>query len=81
MVGLGNVENTSDANKPVSNATLDALNLKIGGSGAATYLPKFTDTRVMTNSVIQEDANANIGIGGYVDNFYKLAYYRGCVCR
>ena len=34
MVGLDNVDNASDANKPVSNATLDALNLKIGGSGA-----------------------------------------------
>jgi hypothetical protein len=28
MVGLGNVNNTSDANKPVSNATQTALDLK-----------------------------------------------------
>ena len=28
-VGLGNVDNTSDANKPISNATQDALNLKL----------------------------------------------------
>ena len=30
MVGLGNVDNTSDANKPVSTATQTALDLKIG---------------------------------------------------
>jgi hypothetical protein len=28
MVGLGNVDNTSDLNKPVSNATQTALDLK-----------------------------------------------------
>jgi hypothetical protein len=28
MVGLGNVDNISDANKPVSSAQLAALNLK-----------------------------------------------------
>lgn len=31
-VGLGNVDNTSDLNKPVSNATQTALNLKINNS-------------------------------------------------
>ena len=44
MVGLNNVDNTSDANKPVSTATQTALNLKqdtltlttTGSSGAAT---------------------------------------------
>lgn len=33
MVGLGNVNNTSDANKPVSTATQTALNLKLNESG------------------------------------------------
>ena len=32
----------------------NAVGVKIGGSGTSTYLPKNTDTRVMTNSVIQE---------------------------
>ena len=73
MVGLGNVNNTSDKDKPVSNATInalnlkadssttytkgevnDGLNLKTGGSGTIYYLPKFTDTRVVANSCIQE---------------------------
>jgi hypothetical protein len=39
MVGLGNVNNTSDANKPVSNATQTALDLK-----APLNSPAFTGT-------------------------------------
>lgn len=39
MVGLGNVDNTSDANKPVSTATQTALNLK-----ANLASPTFTGT-------------------------------------
>lgn len=35
-VGLGNVDNTSDANKPVSTATQTALNLKANTSSLAT---------------------------------------------
>jgi hypothetical protein len=38
-VGLGNVDNTSDANKPVSTATTTALNLK-----APIASPTFTGT-------------------------------------
>jgi len=51
MVGLGNVDNTSDANKPVSTATQTALNLKqntltnpVTGTGTINYIPKFTAT-------------------------------------
>ena len=39
MVGLGNVDNTSDADKPVSDATQDALDLK-----APLASPTFTGT-------------------------------------
>jgi hypothetical protein len=35
MVGLGNIDNTSDADKPVSSATQSALNLKASLAGAA----------------------------------------------
>ena len=39
-VGLGNVDNTSDANKPVSTATQTALDAKLASSTAAsTYAP------------------------------------------
>jgi hypothetical protein len=37
MVGLGNVNNTSDANKPVSIAAQTALDLKANLSGGATF--------------------------------------------
>lgn len=35
-VGLGNADNTSDANKPISTATQTALDAKIAGPGSAT---------------------------------------------
>jgi hypothetical protein len=35
MIGLGNVDNTSDADKPVSSATQSALNLKASLAGAS----------------------------------------------
>lgn len=39
-VGLGNVDNTSDVNKPISTATQTALDLKLSSSTAAlTYVP------------------------------------------
>lgn len=47
MVGLGNVDNTSDANKPVSTAQQTALDLK-----APLASPAFTGTVTMPNSTI-----------------------------
>ena len=51
MVGLSNVENTTDANKPISTATQTALDLKqntltnpVTGTGTINYIPKFTAT-------------------------------------
>lgn len=38
MVGLSNVDNTSDANKPISNATQNALNLVSQFSGFKNYI-------------------------------------------
>jgi hypothetical protein len=69
MVALGNVDNTSDANKPVSTATQTALNLKqntltnpVTGTGTTNNLSLFTGTSTLGNSVIQE-SSGNIGIG------------------
>ena len=45
MVGLGNVDNTSDANKPISTATQTALNAKLDSSGftyASITIPVYT---------------------------------------
>jgi hypothetical protein len=41
MVGLGNVDNTSDANKPISTATQTALNLKVNISDTASMLTPY----------------------------------------
>jgi hypothetical protein len=45
MVGLGNVDNTTDLGKPISNATQTALNLKANLSG-----PTFTGTVVLPST-------------------------------
>ena len=74
MVGLQNVDNTSDANKPVSAVTQAALDLKlnrsdfpsgttgISGSDTINYIPKFTGTTKLGNSVIY-DIGGKVGIG------------------
>mgnify|MGYP003514000113 FL=1 len=49
MVGLGNVDNTSDVNKPVSTATQTALNLKVTASA-----PSISGTLDCNNNNIQE---------------------------
>jgi len=41
FVGLGNVDNTSDMNKPISTATQNALNLKIDSDTALAYALMF----------------------------------------
>jgi hypothetical protein len=61
-VGLGNVDNTSDLNKPISTATQTALNAKIGGSGTDNYVPRFNGTNALENSIIF-DNGTNVGIG------------------
>ena len=67
-VGLGNVDNTSDANKPISTATQTALNGKqntltnpVTGTGTTNTLPLFTGSSTLGNSVVQQSSN-NIGI-------------------
>lgn len=55
MVGLGNVDNTSDANKPVSTATQTALDAKASLSGAT-----FTgDVEIDTNLVVDGNLTVN----------------------
>ena len=57
MVGLGNVDNTSDANKPVSTATQTALDLK-----ANLASPTFTGTVVLPSTTsIGTVTNTEIG--------------------
>ena len=59
-VGLGNVDNTSDANKPVSTATQSALDLKADLAG-----PTFTGTVVLPSTT--SIGNVSATELGYVD--------------
>ena len=71
MVGLGNVDNTTDANKPISTATQTALDLKLDSSTAAsTYL---TQSLASTGYVAVAQPSidyyiTNSGSGAYVVN-------------
>lgn len=69
-IGLGNVDNTSDADKPVSNATQQALNLKANSSDV--YTKTETDgllnnkanksdvyTKAETDGLLNDKANTN----------------------
>jgi hypothetical protein len=68
MVGLGSVDNTTDANKPVSTATQTALDLKLDSSTAAsTYL---TQALASTGYV----AVAQPSIDYYITNSGSGAY-------
>ena len=58
MVGLGNVDNTSDINKPVSTATLAVLNLK------EVVANKATTTALGTSDILYPTQNA---VKTYVD--------------
>jgi hypothetical protein len=59
-VGLANVDNTSDANKPVSTATQTALDLK-----ANLNAPTFTGTVTSTNNLI---VDGNLTVNGTTFN-------------
>jgi hypothetical protein len=78
-VGLGNVDNTSDANKPVSTATQTALDAKIAkadisakgailvGTGSGTYVAQTVGTngQVLTANSAQADGVEWTTISGY----------------
>jgi hypothetical protein len=61
-VGLNNVDNTSDLNKPISNATQTALNNKVDNSRVLTDVPagaKFTDTTYSEITTAEIDAGTS----------------------
>ena len=60
-IGLGNVDNTSDLNKPVSTATQNALNLKVDKvAGKQLSTEDYTTTEKNKLSGIQPGAEANV---------------------
>ena len=80
MVGLGNVDNTSDANKPVSTAQQTALDSKAPISGSANYIQNQQTSAQSANMWISGDVNARAGafssltISGYSDTSSATIY-------
>jgi hypothetical protein len=82
-VGLGNVDNTSDANKPISTATQTALDNKLASATAATTYaplanPTFTGTvtlpaNTISQSMMGDDSVGTNEIGGLAVTTEKLA--------
>lgn len=67
QVGLGNVDNTSDLNKPLSNASINALankadNVLVSGHINNTSNPHNTTASQVGNNIAQWNANALRGI-------------------
>ena len=73
-VGLGNVDNTSDADKPVSNATQQALNLKANASDV--YTKSETDNKI--NKPLY-NLGAYDTISGNSDGTYTITRQTGYV--
>ncbi len=70
-VGLGNVDNTTDADKPVSNGTQTALDLKANSSQVLTDVPSgalFTDTNTTyTSSEFTHDDLSGVDANEHID--------------
>ena len=71
LVGLGNVDNTSDLNKPISTATLAALNLKLSTEAPSTTgtVISFSTDKVYgtlatpeTGNITADITNAKLGV-------------------
>jgi uncharacterized protein (TIGR02145 family) len=81
MIGLGNVDNTSDANKPISTATQTALNNKVNVSDTSSMLSNYrtglnnkvnvSDTSSMLNPYLRK---SEIPLGTTLGN---IQYWNG----
>jgi hypothetical protein len=60
-VGLGNVDNTSDLNKPISTATQTALNGKLGSTANAVSASRWNTARTIT---LGTDLSGSVSIDG-----------------
>ena len=56
-VGLGNVNNTADLNKPISTLTQDALNLKLNKTDTAAMLSNYLNNTHTTKNLIDTKLN------------------------
>ena len=79
-LGLGNVNNTSDVNKPISTATQTALNLKAplasplftGDPKAPTAPPGTNTTQLATTAFVQASTPLNLKASGIAGSFSNL---------
>ena len=79
-LGLGNVDNTSDVNKPISTATQTALNLKApldspaltGVPIAPTAPPGTNTTQLATTAFVQASTPLNLKTSGISGSFANL---------
>jgi len=82
MVGLGNVDNTTDANKPISTATQTALNNKVNVSDTSSMLANYRtglNNKVNVSDTSSMLANYRTGLNNKVnvsDTSNMLANYR-----
>lgn len=76
MVGLGNVDNTSDLTKPISNATQLALNLKADTSALNSYLTisNASDTYVTLSQKGAANGVVPLGSDGKIASAYLPSY-------
>lgn len=91
-IGLGNVDNTSDANKPISTATQNALNNKVSKSGDTMTGALVVNSTITTSNFInigttQADAiiklngkNALMGVDGWLRINEGKAFGSGIYC-
>ncbi|MBQ2649816.1 MAG: hypothetical protein IJF82_20885 [Achromobacter sp.] len=74
-IGLGNVDNTSDANKPISTATQTALDNKVDKeTGKGLSSNDFTDTLLSKLNGIESGAQVNTvtGVKGSAESSYRV---------
>lgn len=74
-IGLGNVDNTSDANKPISTATQTALDNKVDKeTGKGLSSNDFTDTLLSKLNGIESGAQVNTvtGVKGNSESSYRV---------
>lgn len=62
----------SVTNGGISKTNFDTFNAKIAGSGTTNYVPKFTASGTIGNSLIQDDGT-NVSISGSIDASYRLS--------
>ena len=82
QVGLGNVDNTSDADKPISIATQNALDLKVDDSEIASVNLLRADKYLASQNVVNMEYNAEgklakVQYNSAIDENYEVLTYNG----